>query len=533
MLITFLGHAGFCVESQHAVIVMDPWLSPGGAFDASWFQLPRNHHLAPEVERKLAGGKRAFVYVSHEHQDHFDRAFLESLRFRDFTLVVPAFRRPDLWKTLRSFACSHVVPVADAQSIAFPGGMLRLYLDDSELNRDSAIFVRAEGESFLNLNDCRIFDRLGEIVERDGPPDVLASQYSGSSWHPICYEYETSQYEPIVRRKSLNKARAVEGALQRLRPRAFLASAGPPCFLDPELYHINFDHKAFFLRANELIDLLRPALDAFERPVAIPDLAPGDVVDARSGEVVARGSERVAEGELPAYLATYARDYAKFFTARRKAQDEADLGWVAARMKRELVDKLAQLTLAHRVGVPLYYGLTGKDPVLFRVDFQAGAVTEVAEVDTSGPYRSARTPAWQVAKVLAGEMTWENFALAFRVRLRREPDVYDPLVHAFLTLSAADLGRFCRMILRIESMDERIAIDAGAARYTVQRYCPHNGGDLTQATIEDGSFLVCPRHKWRFDLRNGGRCTTNETTIRAQRSDVLRDAAAVAGIPNC
>jgi len=68
MKITYLGHAGFCIETERAVIIADAWMSPHGAFDASWFQLPRNHHLASLVDEKLSSPKEKFVYVSHEHR---------------------------------------------------------------------------------------------------------------------------------------------------------------------------------------------------------------------------------------------------------------------------------------------------------------------------------------------------------------------------------------------------------------------------------------------------------------------------------
>ena len=101
MDIRFLGHAGFVVETDSAVIVADPWLSRHGAFASAWMQLPQNHHLAQLVREKLADArKERFVYVSHEHEDHFDRSFLASIPRRDFTAVVPRFRRRKLIEIL-------------------------------------------------------------------------------------------------------------------------------------------------------------------------------------------------------------------------------------------------------------------------------------------------------------------------------------------------------------------------------------------------------------------------------------------------
>jgi len=38
MEINFLGHSGFLLESNHSIIIMDPWLSKDGAYDGGWFQ---------------------------------------------------------------------------------------------------------------------------------------------------------------------------------------------------------------------------------------------------------------------------------------------------------------------------------------------------------------------------------------------------------------------------------------------------------------------------------------------------------------
>src|SRR5947209_16936332 len=143
MRITYLGHAGFIVETESVVVIMDPWLSPTGAFDASWFQMPRNHHLAPLVYEKVRDPhKSIFLYVSHEHQDHFDIDFLKSLPVRRFSLLVPAFSRSALMTHLSDYECQDLVFFHNKQSIEMPGGLIKFYVDDSQLNRDSAVLLR-------------------------------------------------------------------------------------------------------------------------------------------------------------------------------------------------------------------------------------------------------------------------------------------------------------------------------------------------------------------------------------------------------
>ena len=71
MRVTFLGHAGLKIETDGATLLCDPWLSPEGAFQASWFQFPENSHLVtPALSDPTA------LVISHEHLDHVDPWFL-------------------------------------------------------------------------------------------------------------------------------------------------------------------------------------------------------------------------------------------------------------------------------------------------------------------------------------------------------------------------------------------------------------------------------------------------------------------------
>jgi len=44
-----------------------------------------------------------------------------------------------------------------------------------------------------------------------------------------------------------SKFETVARAIETVRPRVYLPSAGPPCFLDPMLMHLNFERMNVFL----------------------------------------------------------------------------------------------------------------------------------------------------------------------------------------------------------------------------------------------------------------------------------------------
>jgi UDP-MurNAc hydroxylase len=513
MQITYLGHAGFFVETEQAILVTDPWLSPEGAFDSAWFQFPCNHGLAPFVREKLQNtNKRRYLYVSHEHRDHFDPAFLQTLPTEGMTFVVPHFQRPALRTELARFRPAELISCAHGQPVPIPDGYVKLYLDDSGLNRDSAILIKTGGQAFLNMNDCKLYDEVGSIREQEGPISVLTCQFSGATWHPTCYEYETSEYERISRQKLTGKFEMVARAIDAVRPGVYVPSAGPACFLDPMLMHLNFEPVNIFPRASQFLAYLRNRLAPTQTRLA--DVMPGDVIRADSGELQASGEERVSEETFHSYICEYAKRYRSYFADSRPRHSERELDAILEQLRIELQRKLATFILRERVRVPLYFGFCDSTEEMLRIDFQDNRVDRVPEIREQD-YYSLRAPAWQIARILNRAITWEEFALTFRMRLNRRPDVYQTLIQGFLLMEPEDMNWFCAKLLEIEERQKRIIIEAEGTRYSIDRYCPHQGGDLSQGWLADGRLWTCPRHRWQFALDKDGRCLTSNGSIHA------------------
>ncbi|GIR20705.1 hypothetical protein CM15mP35_09660 [bacterium] len=57
--------------------------------------------------------------------------------------------------------------------------------------------------------------------------------------------------------------------------------------------------------------------------------------------------------------------------------------------------------------------------------------------------------------------------------------------------------------------------EAGGVLYSIDKFCPHQGSDLTTHQLEDERFLICPKHRWTFDLENEGKAVGVDATINA------------------
>ena len=222
--IRHLGHASFAVAYAGVRLLIDPWFNP--AFLASWFPWPHNRHLIDDAWGDV-------LYISHAHEDHFDRKFLSGLD-KSTRVLLPAFRSRYLERELRTlgFANLAVLGHGDREWLA-PGFTVTMLLDRSH-KEDSALLMDCGGFRFLDSNDC-------DLATADLPRDVdlLACQFSGAIWYPHCYAYPPE----VMAAKAAQVREANLGrVVRRVRltgAKAYWPSAGPACFLDPALAAYN------------------------------------------------------------------------------------------------------------------------------------------------------------------------------------------------------------------------------------------------------------------------------------------------------
>ena len=512
MKITYLGHAGFAVEAGDTLLIVDPWLGPDGAFARAWFQFPRNHHLLDGLLTKASGARHLGLYVSHEHEDHFCRETLAALRGFSPTAIIARYRGRDFAELVRASGFADIRELDDGAATAFHDLEVRIFIDESGINRDSAILVTdGSGRKFLNFNDCKIFDRCTLLHKLYAPIDVFACQFTGATMHPVCYEYDEPTYRAISRRKRQAKFLGVRTAIERLRPAVYIPSAGPAAFLDPTLFHVNFEPEGVFPKSWEF----KAYLEKNRCPAKVVELAPGASLDATADiRENGAGFEFDPRG-LRGYLADYQADVMGPAAADAERADLAPLQRdLVAALQRKL-DVYADVKQRLRMRSNVYFAVDEVEGYI-KVDFADCRVTQVADI-AEPAYYLHRTGLRRLQPVLAGQMSWEAYFLTFRFRNRRVPDEYDSGINMFLFADPESYRFGLEQLIRHREGRERIRVALpDGETYEINRFCPHQGADLKYALLEGGT-LICPRHYWRFDLENGGKCQANEDTIRAAR----------------
>lgn len=493
--ITFLGHAGCLVRYRQTALLCDPWLSEEGAFLHSWHQYPPNDFLDREALYRAD-----YLYISHDHADHFDRPFLAGFPKDRVTVLVADFLSDYLARELEKLGFTRIVKLPDWEPFPLADGFTATIIRDQSLFKmDSALVVEAGGRRFVDRNDCHLSDEHRARLRELGV-DLLLSQFSGAMWYPAIYDYSPERRQEIAGELRAGLLTKFVERANSIRPRHVVHAAGPPCFLDDEFLLQNSSRHGIFHDQLEVFDELQARLEA-----RLHLIAPGDrLTFGASGELEVERTrpfdfsakeriiQRYREERLPLirkYLASLPRPELGFME-----QFKRHLGRLfgSSRLLRSRSNSLTRFEICGEHGGTLYVD-TRDD----RFAISTGCTEAPSyEFFLDGP----------IARLLVdGVHHWEEVFLSMRFRARRNPDEYNWPLFALLRY-----GHDPRLIRRIEETLTRAELAITRVRedatvYTIQRYCPHSGEDLAHAPVRDG-LLTCPRHRWCFDLRRDGEC---------------------------
>ncbi|WP_307796630.1 Rieske (2Fe-2S) protein [Actinomadura barringtoniae] len=376
----------------------------------------------------------------------------------------------------------------------------------SPMCHDAAFLVVADGHGILHCNDARLTAAQARRAKHlAGGLSLMALQTSGASWHPICYEYPPEEMAKVSMDKRIAKLRAAQRLVRQTEPDLAVPFAGPPCFLDPEVHHLNW------VLDQEDGAFCDPEVSAGWLREHLPNqrwesFKPGDAVDLVTGEVTrdpvsARFS--FADAFRPGYLERYAADRAELIEGEMAGYPIPDAGlFDRFRNHFEFLGGLSDY-FRGQINMIVRFEITGPNGGTWDVDFSPeGLKVGEASASVRPHYRITTAGRW-LDGVLTGKLAWEDLLISMRLSLYRDPDVYNDYLVGLLkhanamaldAVEAYETGRDER---------ERITVRSAGHSYDIPRYCPHAGEDLSVGAVIDNGRLRCLAHNFTFDLASG------------------------------
>jgi UDP-MurNAc hydroxylase len=512
MKIRFLGHASLYVETKQGSVLCDPWFNP--AFFGSWYPFPANDHIEP-----ASIGTPDFLYVSHQHHDHFDRKFLTEHVSKDTWVLLPAYPLKKLRSALEECGFHKFVEVPNDEPMEVGGlrvAISALVSPSDGPTGDSGLVLDDGDTMIFNQNDSHPMnlDKLKSIGSFDGH----FLQFSGAIWYPFVYNLPPERMEFFGKRKRLNQQERALGFVRALDAKHVFPCAGPPCFLDDDLFELNdFQNKPSNIFCDQTV-----FLDTMRRNgrdnghLMIPDTV--IELDGRAG--TCELASPLPQSEIDRIFAAK-RDYLEAYQARMRPRIEAfrrslphDQVEIVPALKAwfEPLLKAADNICGH-VNTQVLFDCSPK--VKFVIDFHERSVREWT--DEVCPYRFFVAPALIEKCILDRCEDWVNeLFLSCRFRAERDMPYNEHLYSFFKCLTPERLEYVESYYAQKINDDENVVLDG----YLIQRYCPHLKADLTRFGRVENGILTCQMHGWQFDLANGGACiNTRGHQIRVQQVD--------------
>lgn len=517
MRVTATGHAGLKVETAGTTLLLDPWMSPEGAFQGAWFQYPDPSHLL----KNESFFRPTAVVISHEHLDHVDPWFLARVA-GDVPVVIPRYPSPALRQKILMGGPRRIIE-AEQWEIVTIGDTEIFFVSEPPMNHDSAIMVKAEGQTLLDLNDARLFPvQLREIKQKlGGKIDIFAFQGAGASWFPMRYEYSPERARELSRQKRLSKFAYCMKSMRVVEPVIGLPIAGPPAFLDPQLFRHNaeMEDPGIFPDQQQVADWL-----ATRRITNVAVLLPGDMWDANTATKI---PDPIWQGfsfddrwpYLEQYQQRRAPDLQRVLS--RYPEPTESLRPAFDRYFTELLGMSPYFN--ERINMRVGFDITGAGGGQWAVDFRPGQQGIFEGLDGCG-YIYSFESRW-LPPLLDGRTPWEDFFLSLRFTARRNPDLYNDHLLGLLKFADRESLGAVERFETAEKSDERITIHSEGNVYSVSRYCPHAGNDLLETgEVIPGGMLRCLAHHYDFDLATGrcitGVCEPIHTQLVGREEDV-------------
>jgi len=515
MRATSIGHAGMLVETDAGSILCDPWFVP--AFFGSWFVFPRNDQLSDDLRERIEHAD--FLYISHLHGDHHDEPWLREHLRRDIPILLPGFPTREQQRTLQALGFTEFIRTVDTEELEIaPGLTVAIHVETSITDGpggDSALVV-SDGTSILvNQNDCRTND-LAQLRSH-GPVDLHWLQFSGAIWYPMVYEMPDADKRSLCEAKvGAQFARAMR-YVENIDARYVVPSAGPPAFLDDDLFALNMiDGDELSIFPDQTAFLARLAAVGRSGIMNVP----GTTIDIGADSIEV--AHPVADVEA---IFTDKRSYLRQYQADWKPWlDELKASWNPPSTDllttlQEWWEPLLEMapTLRAQVGANVLIR-AGDLPIL--IDFPAGRV-RVHDGEEYG-FRFD-IPRELVETVVAQRaVDWSNsLLLSCRFTAWRAGEFNEYVYNFLKSLSRERMRRaeaeVVRKLTPVDDLADEPDIRIGD--YIVQRRCPHRKADLAAFGEIDGCEFVCTLHGWRFDLETGRNKTASDQPLRIRRAD--------------
>jgi UDP-MurNAc hydroxylase len=327
-------------------------------------------------------------------------------------------------------------------------------------------------------------------------------QFSGAIWYPMVYDQPREELMALAASKVESQfARSIR-YVEAIGARVVVPSAGPPCFLDEDLFSINMidgDELSIFPDQTEFI----ARLATHGNNNAVMNI-PGTAISVSPTEVHVQHCVNDDEVQRPfthkrEYLLEYQADWAEWLRNTKAS-------WLVS--NTNLVSELQAWWEPLLAMAPSLRAAIGGNCLLktegenILVDFPNGKISTYNDDPIKFRMEIGRPLLEGVVRQKA--VDWSNsLFLSCRFTAWRDGSYNEYLYNFFKSLSVERMRRAEQEVVRKNGAPDEVSTEIQLGGYVMQRYCPHRKADLSEFGVIEGDHVVCTLHGWKFQLSDG------------------------------
>lgn len=175
MHIRFVGHASIVVRTADLCLWTDPWLS-GKVFNDSWMLHPQPVFSETQLQ------DIDYLFISHEHPDHFHIPTLQALPDAFKKRVIILYQQKGsskIFPVLKNLGFKDMRAIPHRQRVELTSRTSVYSYQVGGVDSLLAITCKETGQVILNANDAGLSSVDCSLIRRDlGKVDVLLNQFS-------------------------------------------------------------------------------------------------------------------------------------------------------------------------------------------------------------------------------------------------------------------------------------------------------------------------------------------------------------------
>ncbi|MCU0526347.1 MAG: MBL fold metallo-hydrolase [Elainella sp. Prado103] len=415
MRVSSLGHTGLKVESQNCTILVNPWLSPEGAFLASWFQYPDNQHLVvPDLFEPDV------IIISQGQLDHLDPWFLAQIPSH-VPAIIPKYPSPMLYQKVATAGERMILEKAPWEIFQIKEIQIFFVAAASPMHHDAAIVIISEGQVLVDLDEVQLTPcQLHHIQNQlHRSIDLLMLQSPKTPWFPLCYDCSPDRHHYYTQQVRMAQFQHIARVIKLVQPKITIPFASSPCFLDPRLTKFNLEMiDGIFPEPQQIVDWLKT-----QEIHNITVLLPGESWDLETQmQTTCSIWDEFSCCDRLHYLESYAKQRAIHIERVMLRYPEPDRSlWQPF---QEYFYYLLSLSTYFNQNINMKVGfeITGAGGGQWAVDFRSASQRVLSDMEEAD-YVYRFSSRWLTA-LLNGTLLWEDFfpSLRFQVWHRLEAD---------------------------------------------------------------------------------------------------------------